>query len=108
MNSSNRMLLISVAVCSLNLLIVPAAGAVTQGPLTIQAVGTQGGIGYVAFTTPFTETCIWNNVYFNLTTDAGKATLSVLLTAHASGRPITRIDYSKDNQGQCWIDLVQL
>ena len=108
MNSSNRMLLISVAVCSLNLLIVPAAGAATQGPLTIQAVGTQGGIGYVAFTTPFTEICNWNNAYFNLTTDAGKATLSVLLTAHASGRPITRIDYSKDNQGTCWIDLVQL
>ncbi len=94
--------------CIASLSFASNAYAETQGPLTIAYVGTQGDMGYAAFTTPFSQACNWNNVYFSLADDAGKAALSVLLTAHASGRPISRIDYTRDSQGQCWLDLVQL
>ncbi len=84
------------------------ASAATQGPVPIAVLGTQWNTGYVSFTAPLVDTCQFNNVYINLTTDGGRAALSVLLTAHASGRPISRIDYSKDSQGMCWLELVQL
>jgi len=85
-----------------------AAGAVTQGPLTIAAVGSHGPTGYVTFTTPLAESCMWNNVYFSVNDYAGQATLSILMTAHVAGRPLTRIDYAKDAQGMCWITLAQI
>jgi len=85
-----------------------AAGAVSQGPVMIDRLGVQWNSGYVDFTVPFSEPCLNGVIYFDITTDAGKGALSVLLTAQASGKPVRRIDYSTDSQGRCLIDLVQL
>lgn len=85
-----------------------AAGAVTQGPVIIDRLGVQWNSGYVDFTVPFSEPCLNGVIYFDISTEAGKGALSILLTAHASGKPIRRIDYSTDAQGMCRIDLVQL
>jgi hypothetical protein len=86
---------------------VPAFAA-TQGPVAIDRLGVQGDYGYVDFTAPFLEPCLNGVIYFNLALEGGKAALSVLLTAKASGQPLRRVDFSKDAQGRCEIDLVQL
>jgi len=84
-----------------------ASGSITQ-ELTIGALGSHGGIGYVIITAPQVGACAGNHVYFLVNDLAGQATLSLLLTARASGRPLTRLDYSTDAQGVCWISLVQI
>lgn len=74
---------------------------------TVQFVGVQGNSGYVSFTTPMTAGCAYDNVYFDITTDAGKAELSVILTARASNRPLGRVDYTVSS-GLCYVAIVQL
>ncbi len=89
-------------------LMAAEGAAATQGPLTIAYMGSHGNTGYVGFSAQLTEGCNWGNVYYNISTDEGKAYHSALLTAHASGRPVTRIDYAKDAQGMCWLNLVMI
>lgn len=90
-------------------LIFPAlAGATSQGPITIAFIGSHGSTGYVGFSSPLADNCNWNHLYFSVDDNAGQATLSILMTAHVSGRPLTRVDYSKDAHGTCWITLAQI
>lgn len=83
-------------------------GAARQDQLTILRVGTQGDWGYVAFTVPLVEACQWDNIYFLVNEDSGKAALSLLLTARVSGQTVARVDYTRSNTGRCMLDLVQL
>jgi len=82
------------------------AAATTEYNKTISRVGAQGSNGYVVFTVPPTGSCSYGNVYLNIGTDAGKAYYSLLLTAYAQGRPISRIDYT-NTAGTCTVDLIE-
>ena len=74
---------------------------------TILHVGVQGSTGYILLATPPTGGCAYNALYFDLTTDAGKAYLSTALTAHASNASISRIDYSIAS-GTCNVTLLEM
>lgn len=52
--------------------------------------------------------CDWSNVYLDITSDAGRTYFAVLLIAYASGRPISRIDYTEAADGTCTVDLVEM
>ncbi len=84
------------------------AAATTELNKSISHVGAQGPLGYVIFSVPPSAGCNWGNVYLDITTDAGKAYFSVLLTAYTSGRPISRIDYTKGTDGTCTAGLVEM
>lgn len=85
---------------------VPAQ-ATSETNKTIAHVGVQGAQGYVTLTTAPSAGCTFANVYFSLTSDAGKGYLSMLLSARAGGRAISRIDYTKAADGTCTIDLLE-
>jgi len=103
-----KRLALAVALPALFLSLASEAIAARQDNVTIYILGTHDNWGYVSFTEPLTETCNWNNIYFRIDEDSGKAAMSILLTAHASGRTLTRVDYTKDSTGRCILDLAQL
>jgi hypothetical protein len=84
------------------------ANATTQNFVTIDRVGVQFTNLYVRFTTSLTLSCNWGALYLDITTDKGKAILSVLLTARAAGIQLSRVDYTMDGSGLCTIDLVEI
>lgn len=84
------------------------ASATTQNFVTIDRVGVQFTNLYVRFTTALTLSCNWGALYLDITTDKGKAILSVLLTARAAGIQLSRVDYAMDGSGLCTIDLVEI
>jgi len=57
---------------------------------------------------PPTAGCNWNNVYLNISTDTGKSYFALLMTAYVAGKPISRMDYTKDAAGTCIVDLVEM
>lgn len=84
---------------------VPAC-ATTQSNMALVHLGAQGNLAYVNFTTILTDTCSWGNLYMDLATDAGRAAYSMLLTARASGKALSRVDYHS-SAGTCFVDLVE-
>lgn len=97
---------IAVFIISLGLLSGPAS-AISEYNKAIAHVGAQSSNGYVIFVAPPTGGCSFGNVYLNITTDSGKAYYSLLLTAYAAGRSISRVDYT-NTAGTCTIDLVEM
>jgi hypothetical protein len=83
-------------------------GATSEYNKAISHVGAQGTNGYVIFAAPPTAGCNWGNVYLNITTDSGRAYYALLLSAYASNRPISRIDYTRAADGTCTVDLVEM
>jgi hypothetical protein len=87
---------------------VPAMGA-TESSKMISHVGVQGGaIGYVIFAVPPTQGCAYNNIYFDVSTDTGKAYYALLLSAKSGNVPVSRIDFTKDAAGTCTANLVEM
>lgn len=84
------------------------AVATTELNKTIVHVGAQWNLGYVLFSVLPSAGCNYNNIYLDTSTDAGKAQFTVLLSAYTSGRPISRIDYTKGTDGTCTVDLVEM
>ena len=95
------------AVAVLPAMAVAQSNYYTEYNKTVTFVGVQGNGGYVSFTVAPTANCNYNNIYFDITTDAGKAYLSILLTARAEGKPLGRIDYTISS-GMCNLSLAQL
>lgn len=57
----------------------------------------------------FTVTsCAYGNVYVDITTDFGRGALAQLLAAKNDGRQLSRIDYTQDSSGICWLSLVEV
>ena len=79
----------------------------TEYNKTVAAAGVQDSNGYVSFAAT-TANCLYNIVYFDITTDAGKAYLSVALTAKATNTPLSRVGYSMASTGICTATLVEL
>lgn len=84
-----------------------AASATTDSNRSIAHVGAQGSSGYITLTTATSVTCTYNNLYFDLTTDAGKSYMAIAMTAWSAGRPISRIDYTVSG-GVCNVQLLEL
>lgn len=99
-----------IAIFTVATLCIPSAPALAtiEYNKTIAHVGTQGNNGYVIFSVVPTAGCNFGGIYLNLTTDGGKASYSLLLTAYASNRLISRIDYTKGPDGTCTVDLVEM
>ncbi|EQB11670.1 hypothetical protein [Sphingobium lactosutens] len=83
--------------------------AVIDSNRTISRVGVQGSnsTAYVQFTVAPSAGCNYDTLYISLTTDAGRAIYSLLLTADASGNIINRVDYLISN-GTCTINLIEI
>ena len=82
--------------------------AYSEGNKTILRVGSQSGNGYVSFTVPPNEVCNWGNIYFDMSTDAGRSYYALLLSAKAAERPLSRVDYNKAADGTCTMTLVEM
>lgn len=95
------------AVAAFFVMSTPAMATVEYNK-AIAHVGVQGSMGYVTLSVAPSAGCNWGGVYLNVTTDGGKALLSLLLTAYASGRPLSRIDYTKAADGTCTADLIEM
>lgn len=74
----------------------------------IQHVGVQGNMGYIIFTTPPSAGCLNNDVYFDVTSDAGKGYFATAMSAYMAGKPVSRIDYTKGSDGICTPSLIEL
>lgn len=85
-----------------------SAMATSEYNKSIAHVGTQGSTAYVIFTVAPSAGCNYSDIYLDLTTDAGKASYSLLITAYSSSRPISRVDYTKATDGTCTLDLVEM
>lgn len=89
---------------------VPVQAATEYG-LAIAATGTQHTtLGYIRFmsgATISTATCPYGVVYIDLTNEAGRVKMAIAITAKASGRPISRLDYVNDGS-RCWVYLLEI
>ena len=89
-------------------LLASAASAATDTDRAIAHVGAQDTAnGYISFTIPTSTTCPYNNLYIDLTSDAGKSYFALAMTAWATGRHISRIDYTLTG-GVCHVQLLEL
>ena len=94
------------AILSTVLLSMPAS-AITENGKTISHVGAQSGQAYVMFTAPPSGSCNFNVIYLDVSTDAGRAYYTILLTAYLQNKTLSRVDYHTSS-GNCYIDLVEI
>jgi hypothetical protein len=98
-----KKIFVSALVCCLSTLIIStsvyAAQIMTSKTVTrIFSEGENGGGFYTAEGLP---ECKWGIMYINLSTNAGKAMMSQLLTAKSAGFKVVRIDYAVSSSGSC-------
>ena len=53
---------------------------------------------------PLAAGCAWDVIAFDPSTDAGKLTLKELATLAASKTPLKSISFTKDSEGDCYLD----
>lgn len=76
---------------------------------TINRVGVQFNSVYFGVTEGFGTDCLFENVYVDGATEQGKLSYSLLLTAQASGKKLSRIDYHQPAPGEaCTLHLVEI
>jgi len=52
--------------------------------------------------------CLYNVVFIDTKINAGRIQLSVLLTAKSMGRNLSLLEYTKDAEGLCWVNTIEL
>jgi hypothetical protein len=86
-----------------------SAFATEDNNMSISGVGAQNGTyAYLQFTTPPTGSCIYNSIYIDVSTDTGRAALSVALTARVANIRLARIAYTGGGGGMCYATLLQM
>lgn len=89
----------------IGIFIQPATAlAYSQSNITIDRVGVQGTSHYVSFIEPLSTTCKYSNIYFG---SDKKSSLALVLAIKAQGKKVSRMDYTKDSNGQCNLDLIE-
>ena len=53
---------------------------------------------------PLAAGCAWDIIAFDPSTDAGKKTLQELAALAASKTPLKSISFTKDSEGDCYLD----
>lgn len=98
------------AIAFFSVLACTSAFATSESSKTIQQVGVQSnGPGYVIFNEPLTVGCSYTLVYLpDLSTSSGKAMLAALLSAQASGKGVSRIDYTQAADSTCTATIVSV
>jgi len=87
-----------------------ASALTTDTARTITSIGAQGQSAYLILTpAPSLASCAYGLVYLDdLSTAAGKALYSTLLTAYSQGKALERVDYAPNGAGVCVISLIQV
>jgi hypothetical protein len=92
-----------------------SALAITDLSRTLDRLGTQGGDGggnaYFSVVEPLSLNCLFNDIYVdNIGTDFGRAAYALLLEAKATGKMLSRIDYTQSGGPgtTCTVSLVEL
>ena len=102
-----RLKVIATCLVTLGISLPNIARAETQINIQARKVGSQGGSGYITFDPQYVSGCNYQNIYFDLSSDAGKAYFATALSAYLAGKPISRIDYSVAN-GNCTATLIEI
>ncbi|MBD1557666.1 hypothetical protein HC752_12055 [Vibrio sp. S9_S30] len=68
------------------------------GSKTVLRTFSEGSAKAGFYTTEGLQECKWGIMYIDLSTEAGKAIFSQVLTAKTAGFKIVRIDYSKSGE----------
>lgn len=82
--------------------------ALTEHGKEIDAVGVQGDNVYFGVKGGLATSCKWGNIYFSHKTDFGKAAYSQLLMVKASGKELSRIDYTQNPDSTCSLGLIEV
>lgn len=95
---------------AVSLLISFSASATTDRNETITSIGVQGQTAYLILSpAPSLTSCAYGLVYLDdLSTPAGKALYSTLLTAYSQGKALQRVDYAPSASGACVISLIEV
>jgi len=98
----------SILLFVISLLTTPVL-AMEQNELTITATGAQAPSGgYFRIAENLLVNCKYNVIYFDISSDFGKAAYSTLLAAKASGKKLSRISYTQDpGSERCNLDLLE-
>ena len=81
---------------------VIASAATLNETRTVKRIFSEGTKTGGFYTVEGLPQCLYQIMYINLETDAGKAQFSMLLSAKAANQKIVRIDYSvHSTNGQC-------
>ena len=85
------------------------AQAVMDNNKHIKRLGVQGNHAYFDFVEDMSLNCKWGAIYFNISTDFGKAAYSNILAAKSAGKKLSRIDYTQAADGEtCTLSLVEV
>lgn len=85
------------------------ASATTDLTKTVDKLGVQGANAYFSTVEGLSLSCEWGDVYItDITSDFGKTAYATLLTAKATGRKLSRIDYVQNSDTTCSLQLVEI
>jgi hypothetical protein len=85
-----------------------SALATTDTGRFVDRLGIQGGQAYFSVSPGLSVGCLFSNVYFDISTEAGRSTFAQLQAAKIFGIGLSRIDYTQVSNGQCNLDLVEV
>ena len=81
----------------------------TQQHALVEKLGVQGDSIYFSISLPLLTNCQWNNIYFNNTSNFGKAAYANILAAKSADKKLSRIDYRQAVAGgKCTLSLVEV
>lgn len=80
--------------------------SLTDETRLITSIGSQNGKTYFTISPPASTTCLWNVLYVDSSVLAGRLQYALLLSAYSVGKGLTRIDYTVNSSGECWVSLL--
>jgi hypothetical protein len=89
--------------------IASQAFAITDLNRRITNFGVQGNTSYIIVSPAPSGGCLYEVLYIKgLDTAAGKSLLVTLLAAFTTEKSISRVDYIKESNGTCTVNLIQM
>ena len=78
-----------------------AFSAQISTPKTVKRIFSEGSTSAGFYATEGITECKWGIMFLNLSTEAGKAMFSQVLTAKSANFKVVRIDYTVSSSGTC-------
>lgn len=86
-----------------------SAETIRENGKTINRLGVHGDNLYFDVSEAFTKNCEYGLIYADINSSFGKAAYSTLLMAKASGKNLSRFDYSQTTEGgMCTLIIVEV
>jgi hypothetical protein len=85
-----------------------SALAMTDTARFVDRLGVQGAQAYFSVSPALSVGCLFGDIYFDISTEAGQSTFAQLQAAKIFSIQLSRIDYTQITNGTCTLDLAEV